>query len=104
ARTELVERQAASIYKQGEQARAAGKASEAVAAFQRVGTVAPQASVRAAAQYDAAAAMISLKDWDGAAKTLEDFRQRFPNHPLQADVSSKRAVAYTEKGQWAGAA
>ncbi|HEY9024683.1 MAG TPA: tetratricopeptide repeat protein, partial [Burkholderiaceae bacterium] len=104
ARNELVERQAASIYKQGEQARAAGKASDAVAAFQRVGTVAPQSSVRAAAQYDAAAAMISMKDWDGAAKTLEDFRQRFPNHPLQADVSSKLAVAYTEKGQWAGAA
>lgn len=104
ARNELVERQAASIYKQGEQARAAGKPAEAVAAFQRVGTVAPQSTVRAAAQYDAAAAMIGMKDWDGAAKTLEDFRQRFPNHPLQADVSSKLAVAYTEKGQWAGAA
>ena len=104
ARNDLVERQAASIYKQGEQARAAGKPAEAVAAFQRVGTVAPQSTVRAAAQYDAAAAMIGMKDWDGAAKTLEDFRQRFPNHPLQADVSSKLAVAYTEKGQWAGAA
>ena len=104
SRTELVERQAASIYKQGEQARAAGKTGDAVAAFQRVGTVAPQSTVRAAAQYDAAAAMITMKDWDGAAKTLEDFRQRFPNHPLQSDVSSKLALAYTEKGQWAGAA
>jgi TolA-binding protein len=104
ARAELVERQAASIYKQGEQARAAGKTGDAVAAFQRVAAVAPQSTVRAAAQYDAAAAMISMKDWDGAAKTLEDFRQRFPDHPLQADVSSKLALAYTEKGQWAGAA
>ncbi len=104
ARNDLVERQAASIYKQGEQARAGGKGAEAIAAFQRVGTVAPQSTVRATAQYDAAAAMIGMKDWDGAAKTLEDFRQRFPNHALQADVSSKLAVAYMEKGQWAGAA
>jgi TolA-binding protein len=104
ARNELVERQAASIYKQGEQARAAGNARDAVAHFARVGEVAPQSSVRANAQYDAAAALISLKDWDSATRTLEDFRQRFPNHALQADVSGKLAVAYLEKGQWAGAA
>lgn len=104
ARNELVERQAASIYKQGEKARDAGQTRDAVAFFARVGSVAPQSTVRANAQYDAAAALISLKDWDGAARTLEDFRQRFPNHPLQADVSSKLAVAYIEKGAWAGAA
>ena len=104
ARNDLVERQAASIYKQGELARTAGNARDAVGHFARVGTVAPQSTVRAAAQYDAAASLSALKDWDGAARTLEDFRQRFPSHPLQADVSSKLAVAYTEKGQWVGAA
>ncbi len=104
ARNDLVERQAASIYKQGEQARAAGQTREAVGHFARVGTVAPQSSIRANAQYDAAASLIALKDWDGAARTLEDFRQRFPNHPLQGEVSGKLAVAYLEKGQWAGAA
>ena len=60
--------------------------------------------MRATAQYDAAAALIGLKDWDGAARTLEDFRQRFPNHPLQAEVGNKLAVAYLEKGNWAQAA
>ncbi len=104
ARNELVERQAAAIYKQGEQARAAGKQREAVGHFARVGSVAPQSAVRAAAQYDAAAALIALKDWDGAVRTLEDFRQRFPGHALQAEVGAKLAVAYLEKGQWAGAA
>ena len=103
-RNELVERQAASIYKQGEQARAAGKPRDAVEHFARVATVAPQSTVRATAQYDASAALIGLKDWDGAARTLEDFRQRYPNHPLQADVSSKLAMAYLEKGNWAQAA
>jgi cellulose synthase operon protein C len=104
ARTELVERQAASIYKQGEQARAAGKARDAVEHFARVATVAPQSTVRATAQYDASAALIGLKDWDGAARTLEDFRQRYPNHPLQGEVSGKLALAYLEKGSWSQAA
>jgi hypothetical protein len=45
-----------------------------------------------------------MRDWDGAIRTLEDFRQRFPNHALQSEVGSKLAVAYLEKGQWAGAA
>jgi TolA-binding protein len=104
ARGDLVERLAASVYKQGEQARAAGNATAAVGHFTRVATVAPQSTVRATAQYDAAAAMIGMKDWDGAARTLEDFRQRFPNHPLQGEVGGKLAVAYLEKGQWQQAA
>jgi TolA-binding protein len=104
ARSELVERQAASIYKQGEQAREAGKARDAVGHFTRIATVAPLSAVRATAQYDAAAALIGLKDWDAAAKTLDDFRQRFPKHPLQGEVSNKLAVAYMEQGKWAQAA
>jgi outer membrane protein assembly factor BamD (BamD/ComL family) len=103
-RNELVERVAASVYKQGEQARAAGKLREAVSHFNRVAVVAPQSAVRANAQYDAAAALIALKDWDLAASTLEDFRTRFPKHPLQGEVGGKLAVAYMEKGQWSRAA
>jgi tetratricopeptide (TPR) repeat protein len=60
--------------------------------------------VRATAQYDAAASLIALKDWDGASRTLEDFRQRYPGNPLQDDVASKLAVVYLEKGQSAQAA
>ena len=104
ARSDLVERQAAAIYKQGELSRAAGNEREAVGHFVRVGAAAPQSSVRAIAQYDAAASLIALKDWEGATKTLEDFRTRFPNHPLQSEVGGKLALAYIEKGQWSGAA
>jgi outer membrane protein assembly factor BamD (BamD/ComL family) len=103
-RNELVERVAASIYKQGEIARDAGDLRRAVGHFERVAVAAPQSAVRATAQYDAAAALITLKDWDAATRSLEDFRQRYPNHPLQAEVGSKLAVAYVEKGQWAQAA
>jgi TolA-binding protein len=103
-RMELVERVAASVYKQGEKARAAGQLREAVGHFNRVAVVAPLSAVRATAQFDAAAALIGLKDWDGAARSLEDFRQRYPKHPLQAEVGGKLAVAYMEKGQWSLAA
>ena len=103
-RNELVERLAASVYKQGEKARDAGQLREAVGHFNRVAVVAPQSAVRVTAQFDAAAALIGLKDWDGAARSLEDFRQRYPNHPLQAEVGGKLAVAYMEKGQWSQAA
>lgn len=104
ARNDLVERQAAAIYKQGEQARADGRARDAVGHFNRIAAVAPQSTVRATAQYDAAASLIGLKDWDGAAKSLEDFRTRYPNHPLQADVGGKLAVAYLEQERWSQAA
>jgi cellulose synthase operon protein C len=103
-RAELIERLAASVYKQGEQARTAGDPRVAIGHFNRVATLAPQSTIRATAQYDAAAALITLKDWDGAARTLEDFRQRFPNHALQDDVGAKLALAYLERGQWAQAA
>lgn len=103
-RNELVERLAATVYKQGEKARAAGQLRDAVGHFNRVAVVAPLSAVRATAQFDAAAALIGLKDWDGAARSLEDFRQRYPKHPLQAEVGGKLAVAYMEKGNWSQAA
>jgi len=103
-RNELVERQAASIYKQGEQARAAGQAREAVAQFTRVAQAAPQSSVHAAAQYDAAAMLIGLKDWNAAAQALESFRSAFPKHALQAEAGAKLAAVYLEQQRWGPAA
>lgn len=104
ARGELTERLAASVYRQGEAARGAGDASQAVKHFERVAAVAPNSAVRATAQYDAAAALIGLKDWPAATRLLEDFRTRFPKHALQDDVTTKLAVAYTEQQRWSAAA
>jgi cellulose synthase operon protein C len=103
-RARLTERLAASVYKQGEQARSAGNLREAVAHFARVDDAAPQSPIRVTAQYDAAAALIALKDWQGASHVLEDFRVRYPKHPLQADVGSKLALVYMESGRWSLAA
>ena len=99
ARGALSERLAASVYKQGEQARAAGEMRAAADHFQRVGSVAPNSPMRANAEYDAAAALISLKDWNGAARVLEGFRRAYPANALQAEVPAKLAVCYLESGQ-----
>ncbi|HKW38892.1 MAG TPA: tetratricopeptide repeat protein [Burkholderiales bacterium] len=98
-RAGLSDRLAASVYKQGEQARAAGQMRVAADHFLRVATVAPGSSIRANAQFDAAAALIALKDWNAAAPVLEGFRRDYPGHPLQAELPEKLAVCYTESGQ-----
>jgi outer membrane protein assembly factor BamD (BamD/ComL family) len=103
-RQDLTERLAAAVYKQGEQAKAAGQPRDAIGHFSRIAAVAPGSAVLATAQYDAAVALIELKDWPGASRALEDFRQRHPNHPLQAEVGPKLALAYLEQQQWSPAA
>ena len=104
ARGELTERLAASIYKQGEQARNAGDNKAAADSFARVAAAAPGSAIRENAEYDAAASLIALKDWAGATKTLEGFRQHYPKSPLQPEVTARLALAYSEQQQWASAA
>ncbi len=98
-RAALTERLAASVYKQGELARKNDRQREAVGHFLRVAQVAPAAAIRATAEYDAAAALIALKDWAAAAGVLEAFRRDYPKHPLQAEIPGKLAVCYLESGQ-----
>jgi len=101
---DLAERRAVAIYKQGDAARTGGRMREAIGHFERLASLAPQSSMRAAAQFDVATALIGLKDWEAAASSLEDFRRRHPTHPLQADVPAKLALAYTEQKRWSAAA
>jgi len=95
----ITERLAASVYKQGEQARKDDRQREAVGHFLRVGQVAPAATIRATAEFDAAATLIALKDWSAAAGVLETFRRNYPKHALQAEIPGKLAVCYLEGGQ-----
>src|ERR1700678_574876 len=95
-RAVIVERLAASIYKQGEQKSKSGDNAAAVDDFLRVSVLAPTSKVRANADFDAAALLIKDKQWDRAIVVLEGFRRNFPQSPLQADVTHNLAVAYTE--------
>jgi tetratricopeptide (TPR) repeat protein len=104
SRANLVENLAASIYKQGEEAGKQGDHAGAARHFLRVAQSAPTATIRPNADYDGAAALIQLKDWDGAAKVLIAFRGNYPGHKLQADVTRKVAYVYREAGKLALAA
>jgi cellulose synthase operon protein C len=98
-RVDLKRALAASLYRQAELRKQAGDLRAAAELFLRVGEAVPDSDIRATADYDAAAAFISLKDWPRAIRVLEDFRSRHPQHPLQAEVGRKLALAYTENGQ-----
>ena len=104
SREKLTENLAASIYKQGEQEKKLEKHREAANHFLRIATVAPAAKIRPTAEYDAAASLITLKDWPAAAAVLVDFRKRYPQNKLQSEVTKKLAIVYKENGELMSAA
>jgi TolA-binding protein len=101
---EINEKLAAAVYKQAEAKQAAGNSLGAVDDFLRVAAVAPTASIRKNAEYDAAAALVTMKEWPRAIEVLENFRRNNPQDPLVVDATRNLAVAYVETGQGARAA
>ena len=84
SRAGFIDNLAASIYKQGEQANALKDYRAAADHFLRVGRMAPTSKIRVNAEYDAAVALIQLKDWKMAATVLAGFRELFPGHSAAA--------------------
>jgi tetratricopeptide (TPR) repeat protein len=103
-RADLSERLAAAVYRQGEAKRKAGDETGAAADFLRVATVAPGSKVVPTAQYDAAASLVNVKQWDQAITVLEAYRRDYPKTEFAADITRKLAVAYVEAGRGAMAA
>ena len=99
SRDALIDNLAAAIYKQGEQANVRKDYRAATEHFLRVGRMAPTSKIRVNAEYDAAAALMQLKDWKTAATVLNGFRDLFPGHALQPEVTKKIAYVYKEDGQ-----
>jgi len=98
------ERLAAAIYKQGEFARAGGNHREAARHFLRVGQLTPKATIRASADFDAAASLYANQDWAMAIPVLKAFVQNYPNHKLRTGADEKLALAYEKSGDWQHAA
>jgi outer membrane protein assembly factor BamD (BamD/ComL family) len=97
-RASIEDNLAAAIYKQGEQASQAGENRSAAAHFLRVAEAAPHSGIRASAEYDAAAALIQLEDWAGAAAVLETFRESHPEHELAPEATKQLARVYRATG------
>lgn len=90
---DLAEHIAAAIYRQGEQARSAGKQDQAAAAFLRVGQAAPDSSIHATADYDAAQAYLAAGQTAQAVQVLGAFRQQHPDSPLVPQATAALALA-----------
>jgi cellulose synthase operon protein C len=95
----LTDQLAVAVYRQAEAKRSAGDAVGAVNDFLRIAKVAPGTGIVETSQYDAAAALITLKDWPHAIEVLEGFRRDYPASKQQSDVTQKLAVAYMESGR-----
>ncbi len=104
SRAALVDNLAASIYKQGELANQAQDYRVAADHFLRIRSAAPTSAIRAAAEYDAGAALIRLEDWKAAVEVLEGFRSTFPENKLQLEATKQIAFAYRQSGQLSRAA
>jgi tetratricopeptide (TPR) repeat protein/TolA-binding protein len=103
-RQALVDNLAASIYKQAEQANEAQDYRVAAGHFLRITERAPTSSIRPAAEYDAAAALMKLEDWTAAAEVLDRFRAAFPDHELNREATKQLALVYRADGETSRAA
>jgi tetratricopeptide (TPR) repeat protein len=99
SRPDVIDGLAAAIYKQGEQANLLEDYRGAANHFLRIKDVAPGSSIRTAAEYDGAAALIKLEDWPMASTVLEQFRVDYPEHELSSEATKQLAFIYHEDGQ-----
>jgi tetratricopeptide (TPR) repeat protein len=100
----VLERVAATAYKQADVALQANETDQAIKHFLRIKTIAPMSDARVAAQYDAATQMITLKQWQPALAELNELRSKFPDHEICRDITQKIAYVYEQDGQWKQAA
>ncbi|GAC15557.1 hypothetical protein GLIP_2936 [Aliiglaciecola lipolytica E3] len=101
---DMLERLAASIYKQAEDNLAKQYVALAIEDFLRVIAKAPSSSIRVNAQYDAASYLLEMRSWTEAISLLEDFRVRFASHPLTESIQDKLIFAYQQNQDWLPAA
>ncbi len=104
SQSKLLDNLAASVYKQGEIAKASEDYKTAVSHFLRIATIAPTSKIRPAAEYDAAALLIQIMDLEQASGVLLSFRKNYPGNKLQHDVTKKIAFVYKELGNYGPAA
>lgn len=103
-RPEIVDRIAASIYRQAEMQIAQADREGAIIRLLSIREVSPGSEIAIKAQYDATNYLIELQNWARAEAELNDFSQRNPAHELTATLAPKYVLVYQETQQWAKAA
>ena len=69
-----------------------------------MGEAVPDSEIRATAEYDAAAVLITMGAWGRATSVLEAYRIDHPDSEFADDITANLAVAYQETGRSAEAA
>ncbi len=104
AREPVLERIAASMYKQAEQQLVANEKPQAIERLLKIAASAPGTDIAINAQYDAASYLIEMKEWSRAEQVLVSFKSQYPSHALTPTITPKLAVIYQETAQWDKAA
>jgi len=102
--TAITERLASAVYKHSETLADSGAVSEAADNFLRIKAMAPNSKVRATAQYDAVALLLSLELWSRAIPELKELQALYPQHEMAVEFPRQLAFAYEQSEQWALAA
>jgi tetratricopeptide (TPR) repeat protein len=98
-RPQLMDRIAASVYKQGEALAKDGKQLEAVDQFLRVGVISPNSKYRKTAEYDAATYLVQAEEWDKALELLQNYRKRYDPKRDDLEITAKMILVYEGQGQ-----
>ncbi len=124
----LIDRLAASLYKQAEQILSAINLTpaqlaeqsdvynlplsevkresilSAIGFWQTIISDTPSSSFRVAAQFDSASYYALIGQWDKAIALWLDFAERYPNDPLSASIDGQLLYAYQQTENWQAAA
>jgi tetratricopeptide (TPR) repeat protein len=103
-REKVEERLLASVYRQGEASEAAGDVDGAVHHYLRLRDIDPMAPLAIQGQFDAVAVIEETGRVSEAAALLKDFRNRYPDNELTADVEKRLAAMYEQTEDWSSAA
>ncbi len=101
---ETLERVAVSIYRQGEAAVKARQPRAAASHFLRIAKRTPQSRWRTDAEFNAAAALLSLDDYAAAEPVLESVVWRDPENPLVSEARRRLAIVYEQQNKLGPAA
>ncbi len=107
----ILEKIAASIYKQAEELAAVPENGEltadqqqylrdAIGHYLRIETIVPSSPIRITAHFDAANAYMRLQDWSRASAELVRFRKLYSKHKLSKTIPAKLVFIYETMGAY----